>query len=198
MTCQSEQLVQTKNNNEETCKKKKNRTEINPGRAQWRIFPEHEKYYSIILNKYFQSLSARASPALLKGCKSLGSATWSTHGNCLFFKTSVLPWAKVNWQVKTHNEDTKPLLEKKYPFGTRSLLRDWVLKCPQTEAQPSCSRASMGTPLQTVTRENLFWSISPENHQLPWRLLWCCSGCLVTTTSSRATQAQVPDRNEPR
>lgn len=169
---------------------------MNPGRAQWRIFPEHEKYYSI-LNKYFQSLFARASPALLTGCKSPGSATWPTHGNWFSSRPPVLPWAKINWQVKNTQWARKSHCLRINPPLEQELLRDWVLDCRQMGAQPSCSTQPCPA-LQTGTREHLFWSFAPENPQLPGRLLWCCSGCLVTTTSSRATQAQVPDSNKPR
>lgn len=129
---------------------------MNPGRAQWRIFPEHEKYYSI-LNKYFQSLSARASPALLKGCKSPGSATWSTHGNCLFFQTSSTALSKnkltsenTQWARKRHCLRGNPSLEQEACSGTECLTAlTW-------EHNPVCPA------LQTVTREHLFWSTAPK------------------------------------
>lgn len=123
--------------------KKKKRTEINPGRAQWRIFPEHEKYYSI-LNKYYQSLPARASPALLKGCKSLGSATWPRHGNCLFFQTSSTALSKnkltsenTQWAHKSHCLRKNPPLEQEACSGTE------CLNTLRLGAQPSCSHAAM-------------------------------------------------------
>lgn len=118
-------------------------------------------------------------------------------GTAFSSKPPVLPWAKINWQIKTHNEHTKAIAWKKSPFGLRSLLRDWVLECSQSGSTTKLFPQPCPA-LQIVTREHLFWSTAPGNHQLPGRLLWCCSGCLLTTISSRATWAQVPDRNEPR
>lgn len=117
-------------------------TEMNPGRAQWRIFPEYEKYYSI-LNKYFQSLSARASPALLKGCKSPGSATWSTHRKRLFFQTSNTALSKnkltsenTQWAHKNHCLRRNPPLEQEASWGTE------CLNALRLGAQPSCSHTA--------------------------------------------------------
>lgn len=82
----------------------------------------------------------------------------------------------------------KPLLEKKSPFGARSQLRDWVLEYPQTgsttelfQHSVSCfTDCNQGTPFLVY----FTWK-SPAACEAPLMLFW-------------ATQAQVPDRNEPR
>lgn len=173
-------------------------TEINPGRAQWRIFPECEKYYSI-LNKYFQSLSARASPALLKGSKSPGSATWSTMGTAFSSKPLVLPWAKINWQVKHTMSTQKPLLLRRNPpLEQEACSGTECLNAFRLGGQPSWSHPAESC-FRDCNQEHLYWSISPEKHHLLREAplnLFGLSGYHHLPYSY--TQAQASDRNEPR